>query len=264
MKSPHSPKPKSRTAFPGRRLTGRLVPVCFYILLLFGCKIDPKPSTSGDAAASVPQIEPPSTAFEFPTLTPPVGFYLDSLETFDSLDRAQYSSYFYRSRLPEMADFNHAIAQAVQMRVDWERSFVDPYHSDGYSEVVYSYLLRPTAIYVNDKVISITHVADTYGEGGNHHNYAWFTFNFDRVRKRRIGFQDLFPLPTRQDSAEFVARVQRNALRECMDWGLPFDSVDVSIAEGGIFINPELSWACGPNLAFLPADSLSAEATKWW
>ncbi len=205
-----------------------------------------------------------STAYLFPELEIPAGFYFDTIAVYDPLSRANYVSYFFISSKPEMKEFNNAITAAMEKQIRYEQSFVDPYNGDSPADPIYTYDLGPVKFYSDDRLISITHVADTYTEGGNHHNYSWFTFNFDLKKNRVIRFSDVFLLKSRKDSVAFVEFVIRNEVEDCMDWSLPFDSVDFSFTDSGMYINPELSWACAQNRSFIPDDSLDKNFISKW
>lgn len=205
-----------------------------------------------------------STAYVFPDMEIPAGFYSDTLTVYDALSRANYVSYFFVSSKPEMKEFNKAITAAMERQINYEKSFVEPYYGDSPSDPIYTYDLGPVKFYSDERLISITHVADTYTEGGNHHNYSWFTFNFDLKKNRVICFSDVFILKNHKDSVDFVEFVIRNEVEDCMDWSLPFDSVDFSFTDSGIFINPELSWACAQNRSFIPDDSLDKNFISKW
>lgn len=197
-----------------------------------------------------------STAYNFPELKIPKDFYFDSISIYDSVSRAEYDSYFIQSSVPNMKEFNQIIAKAVNERIKFEQLYVDSYVGDAPGYPIFTYIMRPIEFYSDDDKISITHVIDTYSEGGNHDNYSWFTLNYDLKNDKLIHFKDVFDLPASKDSADFVEFVVRNKIAFCMDWTMPFDSVDFSFTSNGIYINPELSWACGQNRSLLPADSL--------
>jgi hypothetical protein len=156
-----------------------------------------------------------------------------------------------------MKVFNNKITEVMKDRIQWERSYVDPCDGSTLYECGYTFVLRPTVFYSSKDVISITHVVDTYGAGGNHHNYSWLTFNFDLKRNEQIHFRNVFNLPSRKDSIAFAASVRENSVNgDSMGWDVPFDSVDFSFTDNGMYINPDLSWACAQNRSLLPMDSL--------
>ena len=205
-----------------------------------------------------------STAYNFPELKIPKNFYFDSISIYDSVSRAEYDSYFIQSSAPNMKEFNQTIAKAVNERIKFEQLYVDPYVGNDPGYPIFTYIMRPIEFYSNDDKNSITHVIDTYSEGGNRDNYSWFTLNYDLKNDKLIHFKDVFDLPDRQDSSDFVEFVVRHKIAFCMDWTMPFDSVDFSFTANGIYINPELSWACCQNRSLLPADSLYKCVRRRW
>jgi hypothetical protein len=205
-----------------------------------------------------------STAYDFPELKIPENFYFDSISIFDSVSRAEYDSYFIQSSLPNMKEFNQVVTKAVKDRIKFEQLYVDPYDEDSFTYPVFTYIMAPIEFYSDDDKISITHVIDTYTQGGNHDNYSWFTLNYDLKNNKLIHFKDVFDLPASKDSADFVEFAVRHKIAFCMDWTMPFDSVDFSFTGNGIYINPELSWACSQNRSLLPADSLYKYVKTMW
>jgi hypothetical protein len=226
------------------------------VCLFYSCSFFHKKSIQRQNSDFVNQDLTFSTAYNFPELKIPKDFYFDSISIYDSISHAEYDSYFIQSSGPNMKEFNSAIAKAVNERIKFEQLYVEPYFGDAPDYPVFTYFMRPIEFYSDDDKISITHVIDTYSEGGNHHNYSWFTLTYDLKNNNLIHFKDVFDLPASKDSADFVEFVHRHKIGFCMDWTVPFDSVDFSFTGNGIYLNPELSWACGQNRSLLPADSL--------
>lgn len=237
----------------------KLVDLFFLVALLVSCVAKQENSSNHIRAHSE------STAYEFPELEIPNTFYLDSISIYDSISDASYHAYFPQSSLSQLKIFNRKIIETLKALIQLEQSYIEPCDGKTSFDCGYSFDLRPVAFYSDERLISITNVVDTYGAGGNHHNYAWFTFNFDIKRNERIRFQDVFNLPSRADSVAFVESVLENSSESCIDgWGMPFDSVDFSFADSGIYINPELSWACAQNRSLLSMDSLRLYVRGSW
>jgi hypothetical protein len=232
-------------------------------LLFFSCGPAKEPEEK-NKPVDTPLFTAVSTVYNFPEPEVPPGFYYDTVQVYDSACRASYRSRFLQSSLPQFSGFTKALKDAIVRRMKYEQQYVDPYNGDSPVDPAYTYEFGPIAFYMDSQLISCTHVIDTYGEGGNHHNYSWFTFNFDRKKNKPLFFSDFFELRAAKDSVAFVESVYQNRLKDCMDWNAPFDSVDFSFTDTGLYINPELSWACAQNRSFLSNDSLNRYIRKMW
>lgn len=235
----------------------------FVILLTDSCVLQRRKNKDYNSIITTPE----STAYQFPELEVPAIFYLDSMLIYDTISDASYQAHFPQSSLPLLKVFNVKIIDAMKTRIQWEQSYIEPCDGKSFLECGYTFDLKPIAFYFDERLISITNVVDTYGAGGNHHNYAWFTFNFDTRSNERIRFQDVFNLPSREDSVAFVVSVRANNHYDfdCLDgWSMPFDSVDFSFDGKGIYVNPELSWFCRNNRSLLSMDSLRRYLKSRW
>ena len=209
-------------------------------------------------------LESTDYEFDFDLKLPP-EYYFDTLTIYDSVSQAHYTSYCLQSSLPEMNKFNEAIIKTLKKRVKYEQLYVGPYPGNDNTDPVFTYELGLFEFFANNQIISLCHIVDCYTEGANHHNYSWFTFNYNIELNKIISFKDVFDLSGKDDSISFLAFTKRNKIKDaCMDWELPFDSVDFSFNDKGIYINPELSWACSMNRSLLPANSLEKFTTKNW
>jgi hypothetical protein len=235
-----------------------------FVLLAVGSCISKQENSSNHDSTLSKSIAPPSTAYKFPELKIPDTFHFDTISIYDSILRSRYDAHYLQSSLPQMKIFNRAIRNAMKARIQLEQSYADTDNGNVLGDPVFTYDLKPIEFYSDGHIISITHIADTYAEGANHHNYAWFTFNFDLKKNERIRFQDVFNLQDQQDSVAFIESVYQHKIEDCMDWNMPFDSVDFSFTTNAIYINPELSWACALNRSLLPMDSLRKYIKGRW
>ena len=197
-----------------------------------------------------------STDYQFPEVTLRKGWEWEDIVIEDSLERSIYAARFPLA--PDSLEWaNPLISKAVQSRIDYEAGFVDPYQGESPQSPIFSYNMGLTGFHLDAARLSLRFVIDCYTEGGNHHNYSWYGINIDLKKRSRMGFKDVFRLRGQQDSLAFVEMVHRHAEEpDCMDWGLPFDSVEFVYKQDSIEILPDLSWACGMNTSSIPLDSL--------
>lgn len=238
----------------------------FLLLIICSCNSkQEKKIESNEADLAIRPIEINSTAFEFPDIEIPNNFYLDSISFYDTLSRAKYDAYFLQSNLPEKKIFNQAMQKAIKEQIRIEQTFVEPYTEDSQIEVVYLYQLRPTEIFSFNDIISICNIIDTYTEGGNHHNYTWYSFNYDFYINKTIEINDVFNLKSKIDSTEFIDFAEQYILNDgCTEWGWPYEYLDFSLTENGIYINPNLSWACIHTRSLLPVDADNKFINENW
>lgn len=227
-----------------------------FLLLLFICSCNFKQeekieNIEPDSLTNQINIAVESTAYEFPEIKLPDNYYLDTITIYDQRSKANYEAYYPQSTLPEMKRFNQAIFQFVNDQIKYEQEFVDSYEGDTETDIIFSYQLKPVEIYSDSIVISISNIIDTYTEGGNHHNYTRCTFNYNLLDNEMIEFSDIFNLQSRNDSIEFIAYAEQFA-NDCKEWGWPYEFLDFSFSENGIYINPNLSWACISTRSLLP------------
>jgi len=145
----------------------------------------------------------------------------------------------------------------------YEQTYVEPYEGNSTTTIIYSYQLGPTEIYTDSQIISISNIIDTYTEGGNHHNYTRYTFNYNLDANEPIGFNDVFSLKSKNDSTEFIAYAEQYT-NGCAEWGRSYEYLDFSFTENGIYINPNLSWACMSTRSLLPTDAENRFIKKEW
>lgn len=206
-----------------------------------------------------------STAYTFPNIQIPRNFYLDSIIVYDTVSRAKYSACFIQSKQPEMKQFNQIVSQLIKDQILAEQKSVDPYDEDDPVDTAYHYRLKPVDIYSNDQIISIYNIIDTYANGGNHHNYTMHTINYDLSANKRIKFNDVFRLHNRKDSADFIEFSEEyTSNNECSQWSWPDKEVDFSFSDNGIYINPNVSWACVLTRYLLPITTANKFVRKKW
>ena len=196
----------------------------------------------------------------------PKGFYFDTITINDSERRADYELYCLQCSNPEMVRFNKAIRKELLANVKKDMLYVDPYTGNESVDPIYSYELGPFELFINEKLLSLCCIIDTYSWGGNHHNYSWYTFNYNLKTNKIIRFKDVFKLKSSKDFTDFVELTKRQQKEgnSFLDWKTTNDSVDFSFVKKGICINPELSWACGMQRAFITPDSLRKFMNKEW
>lgn len=230
----------------------------FYILLLllFGACNTGNKGTVDNKVVAPDIIVDNSTAYHFPQFKNPPGFYSDTISLYDSLSQANYFSVFLQSTQSELQGFNKSIALAVKKRMEYEQLYVDPFTGNG-AVPAFTYELKPTNFYSDTEVISITHVIDTYAEGGNHHNYTWFTFNYNLKKNTPIYFKDLFYLRNIKDTLAFLDIVNGQPdTTGCNNWVVSLADTDFSFAKDGIIFNTESS-ACGSRHIVISFNSCS-------
>jgi hypothetical protein len=194
--------------------------------------------------------------FDFKVKIPP-GFYFDTLTVRDSINKAVYTLYCLQSSSSQMKKFNSTIKNELLKNVNKEIGTSEMIYENIPVDPLYTYELGPYELFMDEKMLSLCCIIDTYGWGGNHHNYSWYTFNYDLKKNKIIRFEDVFKLKSSSDSIEF-ARLANRQMDDVYrsDWSSPLEPVDFSFVKKGICINPELSWANSMQRAFLPRDSL--------
>ncbi len=220
-------------------------------------------SRGRDSLSNSTKISFPSTTYEFPNIELPKNFYLDSITIYDTISRASYTAYCLQSNLLENKKFNQEIQQFVKGLITIEQSYIDSYNENSPIDIIHSFLLRPVEIYTDSKIISVSNIIDTYTEGGNHHNYVRSTFNFNLNTNKLIQINDIFSLYNKNDSTEFVRYAEQHT-NDCIEWGWPYKNLDFSFTENGIYINPNLSWACVATRSLLPLDEGNNFIKKEW
>lgn len=225
------------------------------LLAMAGCA---SPETKSPPPSTLPEFVPEieSTAYSFPEVSLPNGWSWEETVIEDSAESSMYTA-----RFPQAPDSlpwaNALISKAVHSRIEYEAAFVDPHMGESPSSPKFTFDMGLTGFYQDASKLSLRFVIDCYTEGGNHHNYAWYAINIDLKKRSLLGFKDVFRLRGQRDSLAFVELVHRHADDpDCMDWGLPFDSVEFVFQINAVEILPDLSWACGMNRSTIPKDSL--------
>jgi hypothetical protein len=194
------------------------------------------------------------------------GYYYDTIHIRDAMHRADFTLYCLQNSNYEMDEFNKAVKKEFMFLVNNEKKHLTKYSEKKTFEPVYTFEIGPFELFRNSSLLSLCCIIDTYSEGGNHHNYSWYTFNYDLENKKVIRFKDVFSLKSRKDSLNFLELVSnhiktRNVI---VNWDTEKHSIDFSILKNGICFNPELSWACGMLRSFVPTESLQPFLTKKW
>ena len=234
----------------------------FLLLIVYSCNFKQEGEKKHLFTSQI-EIPVASTAYEFSDIELPNSFYLDSIKIYDTISRANYEACYLQSDLPENKRFNQQMLQFVKNQIALEQMYVEPYEENSPIDIVHSYQLRPVEIYSDSQIISISNIIDTYTEGGNHHNYTRYTFNYNLNANKPIGFNDVFSLENKNDSTEFIIYAEQHT-NGCSEWGWPYKYLDFSFVENGIYINPNLSWACVSTRSLLPADNENKFIKKEW
>lgn len=234
------------------------------ILLLASCTSNEKNRVESETEEEIGEVHVVSTAYEYPEFELPENFYLDSIYTYDSLTRASYSAYFLQSSLDEMTTFNSLMKLDAWGQITRVQQYVDPYNEAfGDFEVIFSFVLKPVSFFSDKNVVSVRHIIDEYTEGGNHHNHSSYSFNYNLHKKQKVNFNDVFNLRTSTDSTQFFTTAEERVIGGgCTGWGNP-SNLDFSFGEEGIYIDPNLGWACGRTRSLFPWEEfLGPDAKK--
>ena len=232
-----------------------------FLLIFFACKKQKNDKEYEEFNEIESEI--PSTAYKYPEIELPKNFRSINLSINDTLTNESYEISCLQSNLLEYEAFNKAIRNALIDYVMPQGIFLDN-TLNSHEDYHYSSLkLHPVEIFINNNIISVTYVEDSYSYGAAHHNHGWFSFNYDIKKKQPIGFENVFKIKTSSDSTDFLSYVAENQYRNCLDWYKPYESMDFSFSKKGIHINPALIWACGLNRSLLPYDNLKFLNPKW-
>lgn len=242
----------------------KLTAILVITLLLASCGSKQEKKTEPEIEDVVEEVYLNSTAYEYPEFNLPENFYLDSIYTYDSLSRASYSAYYLQSSLKDMTTFNSLMKADAWAQITKVQEFVDPYNEAfGDFEVIFSFGLRPISFFSDDNVISIRHIIDEYTEGAAHHNHTSYSFNYNLNKKQKMHFSDVFNLRTSADSLQFITTAEQRVIDGgCSSgWGSPHD-VDFSFGDEGIYIDPNLGWACSGTRSLFPWDEFRGSKDK--
>lgn len=193
----------------------------------------------------------------------PAEFYFDTLLMEDTVYKGVYKAYVLQSTSKKLEKFSIEIVNQCKKMIDEKRNYFkkedisdEPYFS-------YEYELGPYEFYKNENVLSICCIIDRYASGGNHHNYDFYTFNYDLKDDKMITFKDVFNLQTKKRRKELITIAEENQ-DGCKNWFDDYSSFDFSFQEDGLAINPNLSWACSMTRSFISYDSLENFIYKKW
>lgn len=205
---------------------------------------------------SVTAIEVPSTdmVFSFDQEKIPNGFALDTLFYEDTIKRVSFTVYYFKGMGDSLQDYNTCIQAALMAHFNRMLTFYDlPLEEFQTSTDEYG----PQQVVANKKWINTQFISDSYTDGGNHHNYGWFSLNYNREKKKMVWFSHEFQLRTQKDSLDFRALVGRHLEKDRQDLsGCCNDSVDFFVRGNDLVFGPYLSWAEGLQTSTLPLDSL--------
>jgi len=235
------------------------------VLVLASCennqdeKVDSEPEIEEDLG----EVHVVSTAYEYPEFKIPENYFLDSISIYDSLTRASYSAFYLQSSEEGMTTFNSLMKLDAQAQIMKTQQYIDPYNEAfGDFEVIFSFVLKPVSFFSNPNVVSVSHIIDEYTEGGNHHNHSSYSFNYSLPKKQKVNFNDVFNLRTSEDSIQFFTTAETRLVDGgCTGWGNP-TNLDFSFGEEGVFINPNLGWACSGTRSLFPWDEFRGPEDK--
>ena len=225
------------------------------LLFLCSCKISGTKTQNQNfnmGTISYPEISPSSTQFKYPKIRFPEHAILDTLIEYETLSKSKYIVHYFQFKSRGYFLLNQAIKQYVKDQINREQSFLTPIEANEFQDIVHSFVLKPVRIYIDNQKISISNVIDTYTLGGNHHNYQRSSFNFALDDYKRIYFNDIFQLDNKKDSIALLQLAQTYTTNGCTDWGWPYEAMDFHLSDDGIYLYPNLSWACSSTHAFLP------------
>lgn len=238
--------------------------ICLFLLLSACHSKKAQVEKKENYLEEIPSEMLPSTAYQYPDVDIPPSFFLDSLLLEDTLRQAAYNIYFLQAEQPELAAFNQAMRAALKSEISYDRQQLDTC-SICPKYPVYWYKQRPTDFYMDDQIISVTTVVDTYTQGGNHHNYHTQTYNFAIDEYRFVTFDKLFRVESATDSLAFIAFAESYVQDGCSwGWGKLDEDLAFAFVEEGIAIYPNLSWACSGTWALLPRDSTNRFLRERW
>ncbi|MCG8576062.1 MAG: hypothetical protein MI810_14325 [Flavobacteriales bacterium] len=190
----------------------------------------------------------------------PKETYLDSIDFFSEEFNSFYTVYYFQNQDP---DFNNLMHQIAEKTMDEDMVYISK--SAPEFPQVYMYELLPFEFYENQKVISMCFVEDVFTEGGNHHNYQWWSVNYDQETNSVLKMDDVFVLETSKDSSDLVNLIVENM--EGNAWGdfeSSLDEMNFSFVEKGIVFNPPVSWSSGMSRSFAAYDECNDLLQEKW
>ncbi len=196
----------------------------------------------------------------------PEEFHFDTLLIKKANKKAEYRAYYLQSTDPRKKNFNRLMLNTIALNIESDADYVDSNDPEDVMAPLYTYELGPFEFFMNNDVISMCYVVDSYTEGGNHHNYSWYTFNYDIERGNVLRLEDVFVLNTAEDSAALLKDVRVNIEQgsTCGELFEPFEYMDFSFVREGIVMNPYLSWACGMRRSLLAKDQEFQSVKEEW
>jgi hypothetical protein len=231
-----------------------LVPVV--LLIAAGCGgNDTEKTEKKTKKVNLPVVESTAYKFTFDPGTLPKGYELDSLMFTDTVKKVNICFQYIENNTEAGAAYTEAIIGAIFAVGNKELSYYEPkpVNSTETSDVKYGVV----DFSVGKNFISIRLVKDSYTEGAAHHNYSWFSFNYNVGEGKMWWNKELFTFKTQKDSLDFIGMIGRNLDDHAVEMSVPFDSVDVFIRNDKEFLfGPSLSWADGMRTAILPLDSV--------
>ena len=171
------------------------------ILFSFGCQekkqaennIVKEDSVSKDTMA----FTPPTTAMQVvPLRSLPAPFVLDSITNKDSTRYKVIEIYFPVSK--EDKGFNIMIQSYVQQ---YAKEFTAQQLNGVYDNAIFS--MWPISAVSVESLIGFCFIDQSYYPGAGHFTHRYATFNYDKVKRKRIFFTDLFSFPSEKSRQKF-------------------------------------------------------------
>ena len=191
----------------------------FYsILLLFSCTTEKEQGKEVDENKEIHSEELPlinSTEFEFAIVNLPPEFIVDSVYYEDSIRCISSQHYALHSDEESLIDFCEKLKDTVTSFMSKEWLAVDSCDQD-YSTTSMKFGLN--RFYMNEDMISVQFVYDTYTEGAAHHNHAYYSFSFDRSGLKFVSLDEIIDLSALDEKESLKELLNNNTYSEWREY----------------------------------------------
>jgi hypothetical protein len=235
----------------------------FIIIILFSCSTE-KENVSHPVvekqAEVIPDVEIETTEYPFKVVEIPFGFYVDTIIWTDTIRCASFQFQHLVQRNKAESKLERYHWKQFKEEFIYEMSYVDSCDLE-FDFPAYDVVIGLKNIYILDKIISVQYVKDSYGEGGNHHNYGYFTLNYNTSIEKPIYMEDILTLKSESDTSEFLKLLKENQVVEnCMEIHFFEGRMDFTVQDSGIQFSPYAPWACGMNYCFLNWEQMEGDS----
>lgn len=235
--------------------------LCF-TLMFFSCHSGnsggSKPYTSDSTQLPI-NNETTDMVFNFPADEIPNGFYLDTLAYYDAEKHVEFTMYWLKAKADSLEDYNKTIVNEFNTQVERALMYYDIPQED-YFEATVEY--GPQQIHADSKMISTQFIVDSYSWGGAHHNYNWYSVNYDLNKRAILRFKHVFKLCDHSDTIAFLDTIGKSILeRPIAISQIGNDTIDFFMYGDTIEFGPNLSWAEGMHTARLHKNILKKYLT---